>query len=266
MPMPIPNMPGAPARISRRTVLRTLLVSGAAVGMGSCLAFPGEPRVREVHVGKRRLGHRIVQFSDVHHRGDSAYLRRVVDQVNALKPDFACFTGDMVEEARFLDEALAEIGRIACPVYGCPGNHDYASGASFPALVKAFEATGGRWMTYEQARVGRRGDIAVSATHFVEAGPPPDRAAAFNLHLGHYPATVDRILGDPYDLLLAGHSHGGQVRVPGYGPLILPAGVGRYDLGRYETRAGLLYVNPGVGTWKYPVRFNCPPEITVFAL
>jgi predicted MPP superfamily phosphohydrolase len=236
------------------------------MGFAGCYLTVEQVQVRTLTVSPRLMRHRVVHFSDIHHRGSVAYLREVVDRINAIAPDFACFTGDMVEKAAFLDEALAEIRRIACPVYGCPGNHDYSSGASFKALSEAFEATGGRWMVYEQARVGRRGDIALSATNFVEAGPPPDRSAAFNLHIGHYPATVDRILGPPYDLLLAGHSHGGQVRIPGYGPLIVPAGVGRYNLGRYETPAGLLYVNPGIGTWKYPVRFNCRPEITVFEI
>src|SRR5690606_37816372 len=140
------------------------------------------------------------------------------------------------------------------------------SGIDFNEVAAAFESTGGRWLVYEQVRGGRSGEIAVSATNFAEAGPPPDLEAAFNLHLGHYAVAADRIFGDPYDLLLAGHSHGGEVCIPFYGPPVLPAGVGNYIRGAYETRGGLLYVNPGIGTWKYPVRFNCRPEITLFEL
>ena len=130
--------------------------------------------MRRVDVGAPATRHRVVQFSDLHHRGGLAYLRRVIDQINALQPDFARFTGDTVEESRYLEEALAEIRRIACPVYGCPANHDYSSGASFMALREAFKATGGRWMEHEQIRVGRNGAIALSVTNFAEPGPARD--------------------------------------------------------------------------------------------
>jgi len=65
-------------------------------------------------------------------------------------------------------------------------------------------------------------------------------------------------------LVLAGHSHGGQVRLPFYGPLIVPFGVGRYDLGWFQTAASPLYDNAGIGYFHLNVRFNCRPEITGF--
>lgn len=66
------------------------------------------------------------------------------------------------------------------------------------------------------------------------------------------------------DLVLAGHSHGGQVRLPFYGPVFLPFGVEQYDLGLFHTPSGPLYVNPGIGWFPVPIRFNCRPEITLF--
>ncbi len=80
----------------------------------------------------------------------------------------------------------------------------------------------------------------------------------------HYPAWVEKFATQKFDLLLAGHSHGGQVRLPFFGPLYVPFGVEQYDLGRFETKAGVLYVNPGIGWFPWPIRFNCRPEITVF--
>jgi uncharacterized protein len=64
--------------------------------------------------------------------------------------------------------------------------------------------------------------------------------------------------------MLAGHSHGGQVRLPGIGPLIVPFQVGRYDLGLFQTKAGPLYVSSGIGWFMWKLRFNCRPEIAVF--
>ena len=65
---------------------------------------------------------------------------------------------------------------------------------------------------------------------------------------------------------LAGHSHGGQVRIPFYGPLMLPFGLNQYDLGLFQTPSGPLYVNAGIGYFHLNVRFNCRPEITVFEI
>ena len=66
--------------------------------------------------------------------------------------------------------------------------------------------------------------------------------------------------------MLAGHSHGGQVRIPFYGPIMVPFWVDEFDLGRFETASGTLYVNPGIGWFPVPIRFNCRPEITVIEI
>ena len=72
--------------------------------------------------------------------------------INALAPEFVCFTGDLVEEARFAAGRLDFIRQIARPVYGCPGNWDYNSGADFKEYEKAFGATGGAWLDGSQCR------------------------------------------------------------------------------------------------------------------
>jgi hypothetical protein len=82
----------------------------------------------------------------------------------------------------------------------------------------------------------------------------------------HYPAWAKKLGGQKFDLMLAGHSHGGQVRIPFYGALITPFGVDGYDLGFYQTPAGPLYVNPGIGWYYVNARFNCRPEITVIEI
>ncbi len=82
--------------------------------------------------------------------------------------------------------------------------------------------------------------------------------------LFHYPLFVEQLPPRRFDLNLAGHSHGGQIRVPFYGALIFMMGVGKYEVGLFKTPAGPLYVNPGLGWFVTTVRFNCRPEITVF--
>ena len=80
----------------------------------------------------------------------------------------------------------------------------------------------------------------------------------------HYPAWVKNLGTRRFDLILAGHSHGGQVRLPFYGPVYIPYGVDQYDLGLFSTGSGSLYVNPGIGWFPWPIRFRCRPELTVF--
>ena len=87
-----------------------------------------------------------------------------------------------------------------------------------------------------------------------------------NIFLMHYPAWAKRVTPHKYDLMLAGHSHGGQVRLPFYGAVHIPFGVDEYDLGLFQTSSGPLYVNPGIGWYPVPIRFNCRPEITVFEI
>ena len=69
-----------------------------------------------------------------------------------------------------------------------------------------------------------------------------------------------------FDLMLAGHSHGGQVRIPLYGPIFVPFGVDEYVKGSFSTESGPLYVHPGIGWFPWPIRFNCRSEITVFEI
>ena len=84
--------------------------------------------------------------------------------------------------------------------------------------------------------------------------------------LAHYPAVVDDIKGETYDVILAGHAHGGQVRLPFIGALLVPFGVNGYQMGTYSTPAGPLHVSAGLGTFFLPVRFYCRPEITLIEI
>ena len=87
------------------------------------------------------------------------------------------------------------------------------------------------------------------------------------LLMAHEPDfAVESAQGDQVDLQLSGHSHGGQVRVPIIGPTWLPPLGRRYPRGMYHIRNLTLYTNVGLGTVRIPVRFNCPPEITLITL
>jgi uncharacterized protein len=88
--------------------------------------------------------------------------------------------------------------------------------------------------------------------------------------MAHEPDFADDVLAHPrgplVDFMLAGHSHGGQIRLPFLGPLILPPMGEKYPEGLYRFKQMQLYVNRGIGTVGLPFRLNCPPEITVITL
>jgi predicted MPP superfamily phosphohydrolase len=256
-------------RLSRRKFIATALLAAPCLTAADAkLIEPTWVKIRHLTIGSQPPTHRLVHFSDVHHKGDREYLVSVVDQINSLAPDFVCFTGDIIEQGKFLGEALEIFSGIKAPLFGVPGNHDYWSRISFAPVLKCFNSTGGAWLMDERREIadGKINLIGASCSHANQALAPLSPRAK-NILLMHYPAWVKKIGGQTFDLMLAGHSHGGQVRIPFYGSIIVPFGVDEYDMGLFQTPNGPLYVNPGIGyIGEYDFRFNCRPEITVIEI
>jgi hypothetical protein len=258
---------------SRRRWIAGLGAAAAALLAEAALI---EPRWLRINHYRRpsRLGCRLVHISDLHFHGDDRFLETIVKNVNDQRPDVVCFSGDLVDEASRLDAALQGVRSIAAPVFGVPGNHDYWSGASFSRMRKAFQETGGDWLL-DEAAFACNGALRISGLSGMALAPhiaaqPRKAASGRHILLCHYPAVVKDLLALPeqtrpeMDLILTGHSHGGQVRLPFIGALLLPFGVEGFVRGWYDTPAGPLYVNVGLGTTALPFRFLCRPEIAVF--
>lgn len=204
-------------------------------------------------------------------------LESVVTMLEAMQPDIVLFGGDYIcESPRFMASAAPVMGRMAATArfgaWGVMGNHDLANIRA--RVTPPLEDAGIRILVNEAACVETdRGELWVVGVDDGLIGEvdldgafaqvPPDGAA---ICLWHEP---DRIAESaPYGafLQLSGHSHGGQVRLPGIGPIATPELGKRHPLGRYETGEGELYVSAGLGMYRPPVRFNCPPELTVIRL
>jgi predicted MPP superfamily phosphohydrolase len=255
------------------SVLKGLFYSFLLIGMVGMYAIfveAGWLKTRTVSLNQDPSV-RIVHISDFHYIGNAKYLKRVVSRVNNLKPDCVCFTGDLVEDVKYLDEALTILSGIQFPLYGCPGNHDHWNSAAFKRVRNTFLATGGKWLVDSSAVLTNAGILVTSYsggqldTNMV-THTPAITGRTVNIYLTHYPARVPQVPINTFDIILAGHSHGGQVRLPFVGALVLPSGVDKYDRGLFHTPAGPLYVNPGIGTFFIPARLFCRPEITVIEL
>lgn len=218
--------------------------------------------LKVARVAIRKGGRRVVQFSDLHYRGDAALLKGMVDTINSLQPEIVFFTGDVVEEAKYFAAALEIMKRVKAPMYGIPGNHDYWADVDFDLAREVFAAQGGRWLMDEQVKVSDGVNVVG-----VTGGKAPAwdlLSPGTNILLAHYPDWWKRIEGARFDLILSGHSHGGQVRLPGVGALLTPSRCGGFEMGLYQTPSGPMYVNPGIGYFYANVRFCCRPEVTVF--
>lgn len=254
----------------RRVVRAVILViSLLTFALAACVLYavfvePTWLAVREIKLSESpRL--RVVHISDIHFKGDTAYLQKVVAAINATEADLVCFTGDIVEEPEYLDEALAILAETNKPLFGIPGNHDSADLDAADRTDIAFRQTGGGWLNRRSHFVAES-NVMLLVPGDMDAHTPPQAAGCKRILLVHNPAAVERLHDRQFDLILAGHTHGGQVRVPLLGKALLPYDAGRYDRGLFPTDAGPLYVHPGIGTFFANVRFGCRPEIAVFEL
>jgi uncharacterized protein len=234
-------------------------------------------------------GARIVQLSDIHmdEFTEPLFLEHAVKVVNDLKPDFVFLTGDYVTEGigskSFAVGAAwqcADILRnLECQQrYAVLGNHDVGVG---PKQVKtAFDDNGIPVLVNEFTPLQRGGSrIWLSGLDDCGRNPRLDLAIPERIRgiaeepvilLCHEPDFADRVVERQFDqdiaLMISGHSHGGQVRLPLIGPIILPDGGQKYVEGWFRFGKMQLYVNRGLGTIDVPFRFDCPPEISVITL
>jgi predicted MPP superfamily phosphohydrolase len=266
--------------LSRRGFLRLGAGTLGAVGLADVLWIePRGVRVEELvrSTGQSGKSARLVQISDLHLEEFDGYFRTVVDRVNGLAPDLIVLTGDYLEEDRNIRAVVDFLRQLKAPhgIYAVQGNWEYWSRLEGENLRRHFLGAGVHLLINERADLEINGqrlsllglDYPSSSDqlrHVQEQADP----ARFNLLLSHVPAFAHELLERHIGLILSGHTHGGQVRVPLLPPLYLPRFSGRfvagtYQVGQYNTP---LYVNRGIGTSVLPVRLACRPEITLITL
>lgn len=220
---------------------------------------------------------RLIQLSDLHLRTSRGYFERVAQIVSTLRPDAILLTGDYLEQSRNLGGVLKFLRLLHAPagIFAVQGNWEYWARLEGENLRRQFSRANVTLLINERHDLQVHG-VALSILGLDFPSPADQvsllvraaRPRRLNLMLSHVPAFNHELLDKRIDLVLAGHTHGGQVRLPLLPPLYLPRYSGAFVSGFYK--AGLdkvpLYVNRGLGTSMLPVRFMCPPEITLFRL
>jgi len=283
--------PPQPSRFTRRNFLIGTGVTAAGLAL-----YSGEISRHELDIVYRPIaianlpepfhGYRIVQISDIHldEYTEPFFLERIVRHVNTLAPDLVLLTGDFITHGSLtfiagghaLRRCAEILTTLTAPLrYAVLGNHDVNFDA--PEVVRALTAHGTPVLVNQYLPVERKGsrfwlcgvdDPGTSSPNLDLAIPAkPDGPVIL---MAHEPDYADSVIAHPrghlVDLMLSGHSHGGQVRLPFLGPLILPPMGLKYPEGHYRFDQMQLYVNRGIGTVGLPFRLNCPPEITVITL
>lgn len=247
--------------------------------------IPGN-QILDVHVHHKHLslpglptpleGLRIAQLSDLHMTGQlkRAFFDAVVDRTNAWDPDLVAITGDLVDAEDCITWIPQTLGRLQSRdgVFGILGNHDQRLvdvDRVRQALVDGgIIDLGGR----SSVRSVRGVDVLLVGNEYPWF-PRPDEDAvcrreqvAYAILLSHSPDELPWARERKFDLMLAGHTHGGQIRFPVVGPVVCPSRFGvRYASGLFEEPPTLLHVSRGL-SGVHPLRWRCPPELTLLEL
>lgn len=291
------SAPPRPLSITRRKFLQgggiIAAVGVAATGIDAVLLEPNQPFLKRVDIDLPRLpeafeGFTIAQVSDFHY--DDVFtihpIRKAVDIINGLRPDLVVLTGDFVtipfvdylhDETQPADAAEPCAGILAAlrapsGVVAVVGNHDVK--ADPQRVTGALAAHGVQVLRNQSLPLERDGArLWLAGLDSVSEGKPDLGQALRRIPgeepvvvLVHEPDYADEVARYPVDLQLSGHSHGGQIRFPLLGAPYLPYLGRKYPWGMYQIARLVLYTNVGIGTIRVPVRFNCPPEITLFTL
>lgn len=247
-------------------------------GNQSLLLSIHEKTIKIPHLPVALDGFSITHLSDLHFTGRIAkpYFDEVTRQANELHSDMVAITGDLVDSPHCLDWLPDTLGRLHAPhgVYFVLGNHDLRAGAAQVRQILAgcgLIDLSGRWLRSE---VRDQGIVLAGnelpwfrpAADMRSCPPKDDRSRDFRILLSHSPDQFTWAQRNDFDLMLAGHTHGGQICFPWIGPILAPSKYGvRYSAGTFYLPPLVMHVSRGISGLQ-PLRFNCPPELTRLVL
>ena len=271
--------------ISRRTALRLGAYGLAAALAGSYtvliernIVLVNRYQIPLANLPPAFHGFTIAHLTDLHFGKlvSAAFISKVVERTNALRPDLIVCTGDYVHAKNTtmeIDQVWPLLMKLHARhgVFSVLGNHDHwantdrslywleRSGQNLRHQCKVIER--GK----ERLVLGGAGDMWTDQLKIDQAFADSEENDC-RILLSHNPDSVDTPFKTPLALVMSGHTHGGQVRLPFYGPPVLPVSNKKYTSGLIDTPKTKLFISRGIGWAIYPVRFNCYPEIAVLEL
>ena len=279
-------------KITRRQLFRRILGYAVVPGIGGVYATQVEPFWPEFHeqtvnvpgLPKSFDGMRIAHLTDLHAgRVPMSYLETIVSRVKELKPDIVAVTGDLVHHnIAWVDAVSNLLGTLNLPTYVSFGNHDYGVfrgddepyAAELPdKLEAALVANNCKVLRNAHTTIdhddGQLWIVGMDDLWFGNFSTPRAFAKvpkdATILALTHNPDTAEQVARHNPALILSGHTHGGQVRLPFIGALYLNTFNTKLDKGRFQLKNSVLYVSAGIG-YIHRIRFYCRPEVPIFKL
>jgi len=288
--------------LSRRFFLKGALgvfsVAAMGVGKGYSNTQSSHIQVERVPIQLKRLpkvfrGFKIAHLSDLHSSPlvDRAHLDEAVDLALAEKPDLVVLTGDFIGHTlrtsrdevhdfdfQYLDNLVNSLGRAKAPfgTYAVLGNHDFWSGPKVTErLCHDFETRAGIPVLRNQSILLEKGEDSIQLLgiddywHSWDLGKALRKVPMESLKilLSHNPDINHRISSShKIDLVLCGHTHGGQIAFPFIGAPFSPTKNHKYLKGLVRDGDRQTYITRGVGHLVVPIRFNCPPEVTLITL
>ncbi|MGI9035819.1 MAG: metallophosphoesterase [Pyrinomonadaceae bacterium] len=236
--------------------------------------------VERVAINLKRLpkkldGFRIAQLSDLHHSPFTSLelINEAIRIANNLAPEMFVLTGDFVShDTRYIAPVADALSRLASEFgsFACLGNHDHWTDAAL--VTDLLRGEGITVLINEGFRFKARGasfwlcgvdDLTLAKTD-VKAALTGAREDEMKILLAHNPKILYRAARRGVDLMLSGHTHGGQVKLRDEEDKILPTR--RLTSGLYRRKNTQVYITRGIGTVVVPMRYHCPPEITLIEL
>lgn len=243
-----------------------------------------EQEMKHLLIPKGFHGIKMVQFSDTHlgFQYNLSQFKELVNKINNLQPDIILFTGDLMDEPNKYTEMNKLVGllnKLHAPLgkYCIFGNHDHG-GYGSDIYRNIMETTNFIVLLNEAKEIKLKDGSQIFLIGIDDAmlGRPNLPLAlkniprdSFKILLSHAPDLAETAVQYPIQWQLSGHSHGGQVKLPFIGPLVIPPFAKNYPEGLYsigEDQDFTLYVNRGIGTTRLPFRFMSKPELTIFTL
>jgi predicted MPP superfamily phosphohydrolase len=220
--------------------------------------------VHQVSLGSQKRNLTIAHVTDLHTKGLGEIEQKLIAAIKEKKPDMIVITGDIATPdgtAKGYEDVLAQL-KAPLGVYFVQGNWEYWE--PIKEIKKIFTRLGIQDLTNKTLKLneslwlaGLDDELAGSPDISVLGDIPEDKKV---ISIFHSPALFRKI-SDRIDLAFAGHSHGGQIRIPWLGPLWTPEGTSEFDSGWYQRERARMYVSRGIGNSILPVRFNCKPEV-----